>query len=86
MFLINKLDKIELSKEERDKELAFKRTQLEAIFELLKKQEEEMATTGGDRQDADDFEFRTLNENGTYEKKEIELKKDFESQMRLYGL
>lgn len=86
MFLIKQLDNIELSNEERDRELAQRRNQLEAIFELLKKQEQETAAGGDRTKNNDQFEFSVLKEDGSYEKKEFQLKRDFESQMRLYGL
>lgn len=103
MFLLHQLEKIEMSKEEREKELELKKAQLQAIFDLLKKQEQEQRAAlnpGGDEAagevaaaanndnnaNSNEFEFSVLKEDGTYEKKEIELKKDFESQLRLYGL
>lgn len=94
MFLLHQLEKIEMSKEEREKELELKKTQLQAIFDLLKKQEQEQraanpedeAAANNDNTNSNEFEFSVLKEDGTYEKKEIELKKDFESQLRLYGL
>lgn len=104
LFLIKQLDNIELSKEERDRELAERRAQLEAIFNLLKKQEQELAeaerksaeseaeattstsNTTTTNESGNETGFSVLKEDGTYEKKEVELKKDFESQMRLYGL
>lgn len=98
MFLLHQLEKIEMSKEEREKELELKKAQLQAIFDLLKKQEQEQraanpedevaaaAAANNDNANSNEFEFSVLKEDGTYEKKEIELKKDFESQLRLYGL
>lgn len=100
LFLIKQLEQVELSKEERDRELAQRRAQLEAIFSLVKKQEHERAGTGtgtgagaaennatsSATTNTGTFEFNVLKEDGTYEKKEVELKQDFESQMRLYGL
>lgn len=94
MFLLKQLDEIELSKDERDKEIDVKKNQLDHIFAMLKKQEN--GGSGGCRgglnsqksndSSQEEFKFSVLKEDGTYEKKEVELKNDFESQMKLYGL
>jgi hypothetical protein len=71
-----------------------RKNQLEKIFELLKEQEASLAlerkSSNNSTEKLDnnepDFKFSVLKEDGTYEPFEINLKNDFESQMKLYGL
>lgn len=78
--------KSSLNKEEQQRELESKRAQLENIFRLLKEQNESMKKpTGGSA--TGDIKFSVKTESGEYEEvTEEDLKEDFESQLKLYGL
>lgn len=79
-------DQKSLDKEEQQKELESKRAQLENIFRLLKEQNESMKKPVGGSATGD-IKFSVKTESGEYEEvTEEDLKEDFESQLKLYGL
>lgn len=85
--------KVDMSLEEKEKELELRKNQLEYIFKLVKEQEQTKPEIGFEilcphakNHLNNDYTFSVLKEDGTYEQKELELKNIFESQLKLYGL
>ena len=86
----------ELNEEEAELEKKLREKQLEKIFELLKEQEalnkkslmnDQIETTAEINEEVNqDCKFSVLKENGTYEVTDINLRDDFQSQLKLYGL
>ncbi len=87
-------ENLKLNQEEIESEKKLRENQLGKIFELLREQEANLAierkSSNNSTEQLDcnepDFKFSVLKEDGTYEPFEINLKNDFQSQMKLYGL